>query len=322
MIFIIPFILGGAALGAAAVGVFTGANGISQMTEAEKIGKDAQRRHEEARKAIEKEWETTKKLAAEYGQLQKEVKTKTIGRFIAFLERIGQKSSADKRFLEGLDGISIEEIKEYKAAALEAEKFAQGGFGAAAAGAAGGYGATTMATSVGVASTGTAISGLSGAAASSATLAWLGGGSLAAGGGGMALGTLVLGGITVGPALAVAGFVIGGEGEKALTKAEEYKAKANVEIAKLDEARDFLKQVKRRINELRYLVKDIDDRACLAMNELESRQFDKDRDAAKFQQVALLVRASAEIMKAPVLDDEGKKLNPVTENIIEKYSTI
>ena len=322
MIFIIPLILGGAALGTAAFGVFTGASGVSQMKEAEKIGQDAQRRHEEAVKALKKEWETTQKLAEEYGQLQIGVKTKTIGRFIAFLERIGQKSSTDKRFLEGLDGISTEEIKEYKAAALEAEKFAKGGFGAAAAGAAGGYGATTMATSVGVASTGTAISGLSGAAAWNATLAWLGGGSLAAGGGGMALGTLVLGGVAVGPALAVFGFVIGGKGEKDLTKAEEYKAKANVKIAKLDEARDFLKQVKRRINELRYLVKDIDDRACLAMNELESRPFDKDRDAAKFQQVVLFIKALAEIMKTPVLDDEGKKLNPVTENIIEKYSTI
>ncbi|MDJ0554942.1 MAG: hypothetical protein QNJ68_10950 [Microcoleaceae cyanobacterium MO_207.B10] len=322
MIFIIPLILGGAALGTAAFGVFTGASGVSQMKEAEKIGKDAQRRHEKARDLLQKEKETTQELAAEYGQLQIGVKTKTIGRFIAFLERIGQKSSTDKRFLEGLDGISIEEIKEYKATALEAEKFAKGGFGAAAAGAAGGYGATTVATSVGVASTGTAISGLSGAAAWNATLAWLGGGSLAAGGGGMALGTLVLGGITVGPALAVAGFVIGGKGEKALTEAEEYKAKANVEIATLNEARDFLKQVKRRINELGYLVKDIDDRACLAMNELESRPFNKDRDAAKFQQVVLFIKALAEIMKTPVLDDEGKKLNPVTENIIEKYSTI
>ena len=45
---------------------------------------------------------------------------------------------------------------------------------------------------IGAASTGTLISTLSGAAASNATLAWLGGGSLAAGGGGIAAGTMVL----------------------------------------------------------------------------------------------------------------------------------
>lgn len=45
-----------------------------------------------------------------------------------------------------------------------------------------------LATTVGVASTGTAISALSGAAATNAALAWLGGGALAAGGGGMVAG--------------------------------------------------------------------------------------------------------------------------------------
>ena len=45
-----------------------------------------------------------------------------------------------------------------------------------------------IATTFGVASTGTAISALSGAAATNAALAWLGGGALAAGGGGMVAG--------------------------------------------------------------------------------------------------------------------------------------
>lgn len=49
-----------------------------------------------------------------------------------------------------------------------------------------------VATTFGVASTGTAISTLSGAAATNAALAWLGGGSLATGGGGMAAGSYLL----------------------------------------------------------------------------------------------------------------------------------
>lgn len=49
-----------------------------------------------------------------------------------------------------------------------------------------------IATTFGVASTGTAISALSGAAATNAALAWLGGGALAAGGGGMAAGNALL----------------------------------------------------------------------------------------------------------------------------------
>lgn len=49
-----------------------------------------------------------------------------------------------------------------------------------------------IATTFGVASTGTTISTLSGAAATNAALAWLGGGTLAAGGGGMAAGSAFL----------------------------------------------------------------------------------------------------------------------------------
>lgn len=50
-----------------------------------------------------------------------------------------------------------------------------------------------IATTFGVASTGTAISALSGAAATKAALAWLGGGALSAGGGGVAAGQLLIG---------------------------------------------------------------------------------------------------------------------------------
>lgn len=64
-----------------------------------------------------------------------------------------------------------------------------------------GYGAVGV---LGTASTGTAIGGLSGAAATNATLAWFGGGALSAGGGGVALGTTVLGGIVAAPLFFVA----------------------------------------------------------------------------------------------------------------------
>jgi hypothetical protein len=114
---------------------------------------------------------------------------------------------------------------------------------------------------------------LGAAAAWNATLAWLGGGSLAAGGGGMALGTLVLGGITVGPALMIGGFVVAGQGEKALTKARQYEAEVNTKIAKLNALPDDLRQVQRRITEVRDVVKRLDTRAIEGLKKLESRPF-------------------------------------------------
>lgn len=173
----------------------------------------------------------------------------------------------------------------------------------------------------GTASTGTAIGGLSGAAAWNATLAWLGGGSLAAGGGGMALGTLVLGGITVGPALMIGGFVLGGEGEKALTKAKEYQAQVYTEIAKLKTFEEFLAQVQSRIYELTSLVNALNCRALEILTILESCPFDSRRDIARFQQVALLIKALTEIIKTPILDANGN-LNKDTDVLTEKYSSI
>ena len=68
-----------------------------------------------------------------------------------------------------------------------------------------------VATTFGVASTGTAISALSGAAATNAALAWLGGGALAAGGGGMAAGNALL--ALAGPVgWAIAGIALVGSG--------------------------------------------------------------------------------------------------------------
>ena len=82
---------------------------------------------------------------------------------------------------------------EYQKAEVKAAGQGAAGVGAGVAVVAlGPTAAMGIATTFGVASTGTAISALSGAAATNAALAWLGGGALAAGGGGMAAGSAFL----------------------------------------------------------------------------------------------------------------------------------
>ncbi|MBW4602486.1 MAG: hypothetical protein KME29_23700 [Calothrix sp. FI2-JRJ7] len=319
----IPLILGAVAIASAVAGVGAGAIGMSDMNEAKGIAEDAKERHEDAVDDLNTCWEDTNGLAEEYGEFQLDVMMNTIGRFVDFIERnIGKAKQSEKEFLKGLDGISVQQIKEYKTAALEAEQFFKGGLKAIGGAAAGYGGAMSLATSVGVASTGAAISGLSGAAATNATLAWLGGGSLAAGGGGMALGSLVLGGITVGPALAIGGFMLASEGNKALTKAREYEAEVNIAIAKIEAAYDFVVQVNRRIQELGDTLESLNNKALRGLKELESLvSFDKKRDAAKFQQVALLVKAISEIMKTPVLNNKGE-LSHASATIKAKYRNL
>lgn len=93
-------------------------------------------------------------------------------------------------------------------------------------------GAWALVGYVGTASTGTAISAIGGVAASNATLAFLGGGALAAGGGGMALGTAVLGGITVIPALIIYGLVNHAKAKKEIKRLAEREAEMVADIEK------------------------------------------------------------------------------------------
>lgn len=288
---------------------------------ANELAKAAQERYERAVKLLKIEEEATNKLAQEYGQLQLRVVKDTIKRFVDFIERTGRKASeSEKRLLEGLD-FSVQQIQEYKAAAIAAEQYFMAGAKAAGAAAAGYGSAIGVATSIGVASTGTAISSLSGAAATNAMLAWFGGGAVAAGGGGMAVGVWVLGGITAIPALAIGGFFAAREGEKAMTKAQEYVAKVNKAITEINAAKDYSKPIKQRITELKGVFESLNTLAVEGLNELESQPFDSKRDAEKFQQVGLFMKGLVDILKTPVLNSEGK-LNLGTVTILEKYRTL
>ncbi len=83
-------------------------------------------------------------------------------------------------------------------------------------------GASWVATQVVAnASTGTAVAGLHGAAASNATWAWFGGGSLATGGGGMALGHFVLPGIGTAVAITVSASLAHKKANKLVKACEE-----------------------------------------------------------------------------------------------------
>jgi hypothetical protein len=119
MIFVIPIILGVVALITAGVGVASGVDGMSKMEEANKIGNDAQKRYEKKRKSVQRNMKATQDLAKEYGQLQVQVQLLTIKRFIDSIEKNGQRASqSNKDFFEGFEGVSFQQIYEYKTALL------------------------------------------------------------------------------------------------------------------------------------------------------------------------------------------------------------
>lgn len=143
--------------------------------------------------------------------------------FSELFERIKNKPKFENIELNGVI-IPTFEGEKLKSTAVGAALLVSG-LGGAALGTASGFaasGATTAAVMAwGTASTGTAISSLSGVAATNATLAALGGGSLAAGGGGIAIGTTVLGAATLGVGLLVGGVVFSVTGSVLSNKADK-----------------------------------------------------------------------------------------------------
>lgn len=285
----ISLILGAVTLSSAAFGAIAGAAGIAHKKQAKEMAERAQKRYEYAVNDLKADWEGTNKLAQEYGQSQIDVMMRTIGRFVNFIERNSdQVQQSENKFLETLEGISVEQLQEYKAAIREAKQFFIGipqTIGTTA-----GYsGAMSLATLLGVASTEVALSELSGVTAWNAILASLG------------TATAVSSGVTIDLAILIDGF----EAENPWIKLQEYAAKINLAIAKIGAVRDCMQQVRRRITELRSMLESLNNRAVLGLNELELLPTFDDKNVNKFQQVALLVQALAEVMKTSVLKTQG-----------------
>ncbi len=153
----------------------------------------------------------------------------SVQRFIASFEKL---HNVDFTMSAGLNEVhklkmnkeSFEELKQMHSLAVSLAEGVAGGAAMGAVTAFGAYGAVSM---FGTASTGTAIAALSGSAATNATLAFLGGGALSVGSISLAAGTMVLGGLVAGPALAVLGFVVG-----AKASANKNDARSNLVIAR------------------------------------------------------------------------------------------
>jgi membrane protein implicated in regulation of membrane protease activity len=160
--------------------------------------------------------------------------------------------NAKVRDREKASGVTIDvpQLAQWESASLNATDALKGlGSGGliGASTAAGVYGLVGL---LGTASTGTAISTLTGIAASNATLAWLGGGAIAVGGGGVAVGTCLLGGVVAGPVVLATGIGLSISAAKFQTKVEKRMAEMGVAQEEMKNRSGTLDQVIRRASEL------------------------------------------------------------------------
>lgn len=215
----------------------------------------------------------------------------------AFVEQYGKLKNVQLDEAAGIDllhlgDFSANELAEMSLSCSMIEASALG-LGSGAAGGAltafGAYSGTMMLASAG---TGTAISALSGAAATNATLAWLGGGTLASGGLGMAGGTMVLGVLAVGPALLVFGSLLS--------------AKAGTN---LENARSNCEQAKTYAEEVRLILSRLEGIYDLAVLATDTLAAARRRLAIANDQLAALIN---------VLGDDYQTYNPLGRDLVFK----
>lgn len=226
--FVVPLFIGmAAAAGTAGVGM--AAKGSLDQHTANQLNDNSGARIRWAANNLEK---LRRQCSDSLNALGKEKVIILDGSVQRFLDAFQQLKNVDFTASEGLDELNKLRIDKAAFAELKtmgniASSLLEGGVTGAASGALAAFGAYSAASALATASTGTAISALSGVAASNATLAFFGGGSLAAGGLGMAGGAAVLGGLVAGPALLVMGVIIGAKGGKNLEEAKTQSAEAS-----------------------------------------------------------------------------------------------
>lgn len=195
----------------------------------------------------------------------------------------------------------------------------------AASGALAGIGAVSA---LGTASTGAAIGSLGGIAATNATLAWLGGGSLATGGLGVAGGTALLGGIVAAPVIAVAGLVWAKSAESKKYDAMSYYSAVSVVCEHLKAEELLWVQIADRAKETERTLIKINEDLGKAVDVVEEIAIKKgftnvgtrwnDDEKKSIEAMSQLAVLAHEIIKSPLLFDDDK----ITQDIIKQQKKV
>ena len=313
----LPILFIGAA--AAASGMFGAGKTVKAITDNSKAGniiKIANKEVEDARETLEQKRLEVRESFDNLGKLKLTVLERNVMDFIYTFEKIKNVDFTDTIGIDELRNLHIDEasFKELK----QLGNFAVDVAGGAAAGAVGGaltaFGAYSAAMTFASASTGTAIATLSGAAATNATLAFFGGGSLAAGGLGMAGGMAVLGGLVAGPALAVMGLITGAKAQEKVNKALESKAEADAVVESLNAAAYQCSAIRRRTYMFYTLLSHLDAQFLPLIWKMQKvvetegfdyRQYtpDSKKIVASAATIACTIKA---VLDTPILNEEGE----------------
>ena len=311
----IPFILGGIALAAGAAGIGAGVKGVINNNEANDVNYRANNLISTGKNDLEIARKATFSSLEALGREKIYVFDVSIKRFIESFEKLKNVDVSDSVGIDEINKLKFDKayFNELKECSLQVTSMLAGGIGGVGAGALAAFGAYSATMTFAAASTGTFISTLSGVAATNATLAFLGGGSLAAGGLGMAGGMAVLGGLVAGPALAVMGFVTLGVSSKKLDDAYSNLAEAKKVSEELETLIVSTNSIRRRTQMFERLLIRVDSLYSEAIDNLENVINQYGVDFGLYNEESKKVVASnikltqtiKAILDTPILTDEG-----------------
>ncbi|MBX1934942.1 hypothetical protein I9Q28_05605 [Campylobacter lari] len=330
----VPFILGGIALATGIFGAKKAYDGYQDKCAAEELDNNAKAIFNYAKENLDVARKNAEQALENLGHAKLHIHQNSFKEFIDIFSKLKNVESSD--FSKDDLKFNINEFIEFtKESVIDFTKLAAGGIASLGAGALAGLGAYGSVGLLASASTGTLISTLSGAAATNATLAWLGGGSLAAGGFGMAGGMAVLGGIVAAPVLAVGGFLYSKVGEQALDEAKSNLHKAKAAASEMDTARIATTAISSIVNESLIAIQNLDG---VLIKELQTFKLMiiRENDYSKFtngekaytQFIVNLVKAISGICKVNVLTEDGivnkefKKAVQIAQNLNKEIQTI
>lgn len=322
---LIPVILGGASLAAAAFGIKKGVDAKSDFDSAENWNTKARDLYDKANSNLESARDEAQTTLKSLGESKFEIYKNSVIPFAECFSKIKNIEFNNRDFLKEskINSITIDDAREIRQAALEMEEVIGGGIAALGTG-----GLIGLATYGGVglfgsASTGTAISTLGGVTATNATLAWLGGGSLGVGGLGMAGGTMVLGGIVAGPVLAVGGIMLASKAEAAKYDAYTNYDKSEVAAEQMQNATVATKGIQRRFEEINVVLNLLNDRLKPLLRSFEdlvrsSENYStySEKDKKGVFMVSSIAKTLKNIMETPLIDEKGA-LTADSEKAIE-----
>ena len=277
-----------------------GMTDIKKKSEADKIISDEKSRYEIKKADLDKQEEATQSALSRLGKKELDIGESFYEFQTLASSLIDQLNEGKKNKIEiNIPKHQIDKIEGYQESVMGILGTVTG---AGATAAAAGFAVYGGVMALGAASTGTAISALSGVAATNATLAALGGGSLATGGLGIAGGTAVLGAAVAAPILAIAGWAYDNHGEKSLDKAHQTKTEIAQALKKIEAAQKLLRntenyahkilrslsKIHRQFNKHFFKLQDIDK----YLRDIKGRSID---EAAELQKHGDVITSTIEI---------------------------